>query len=828
MALPTGINVSGTAAPAAGERREPAPSQDREASTLSVFKSELVPITVRTPEKLAEKVELSAQSVDTLARTVASHLGVVEKIRRSQVPPPIDVSTIGALTDLHKNLYAVFKQMYPGVDLSKLDFNKPEDLEALVGHARTLVGRGGAEVRLAYKLLQWEEATLQMASGRMFIPEGKIEYKKEIGEELVLVMTEDGAVETTKAGSWLERTFKGKKVIKRVKYKIGGATKENRMELDTNTLLSSQQRKFLTESGWVTGDLDAEQIKTIDKRLSSIVAVGTELFVKTGVDLSTITPNLIKKDTGLESFSGRNYNDRITAYFIGEARATGTDLIQKLEAQGVEIATEVKTKVQAELKKKQEERREQRAQAEIPERLQAKIDELQTRSRTQIEIDAVKSRIDAEIKALNDELTLFIRRDQLLGGYATAEQVVRDAENALNQRAAQLGRSSTDLIAWSDDISNDQSLRYFQAQLKRLNVYYNELKAQLDQDRQYLAELNKLMRDEETTDATTGKPLTRTPRQEVIKEYNDTRDAVNDDKNKLYNNPFTADPSIPNKNKQSLQALVTEKTLLVEERKSIIEDDATTKGLLDKYWEAKRALEKLTSEQTDTTTKLTAVETKYSASAATRTGKAQAAITSDDIRAEINFQIKAKEKDKTEVSGLSTADKTEVTVLTAIRAAYADDSIRQGREDRIAAAEKTAQGLDAYELTRSPIWNEYPEAVMRAVQLIWGDEVVMGMASKKDQIAQVQTLLKSGKYLSVFITRLNSLIPGILIHDSTYAGAPANLNPDGTYKDITKVFRPLADVNRDLSYVKVNKKIIDEIMRVMVERALGTTTAPLP
>lgn len=771
VAIPTqvaGALSNAPTQPPSGEAKDLTPPA--KPASLEIPKHELKAMTLLTPEKKAEKVTLSENTYNTLADTLVYHFGLIDKMKNAS-PPKIT-------TPLHETFYESFKQLNQGEDLS--------DPQKLKNKALEFLARGGAEVRLALKLTQWELASLQAASGRMLIAEGHPQYRKEIGKEIIIITTEDGATETiTKpTGGWLERTFKGKKILTKTTHKIIGG---NNLDLSaSNTMLSYRQRNFLKEAGWVTGNLNEQQIEVLDTRIRSLTTSMRELYLKTGCSLSDVPLNIIKKDNGPGSYLGRKYIDNKLAVLIGEG-APGTNMRAVLEAEGLITATEVKLKVEKALRETQEKARTAKAEKTADTQLSEEINKKLKSAPSEQEQQIKKAEIDQEIARLRRDIGSLTQKNKLDSEIPELQATYDETVEKLTERENTIAlpeEPTKNLIAWSDP-NNAESWKTYEAKFKLLSRKKKSAEdriAGLDRQMKTLAPegLRRTeIRDDQGIVIQVIEPMT-----EVTSRYKHLQDEIDKATNQIY------------EGSPSLEQQIEQAQDVYERRKTACD---TNQDVITVCREAERKLlEKLTLQQKNNQelTQLFPGVTDITT------------LTTVDIQTKLKgilSQIDLKTQEVDKLGKAQPETQHEIEALNALKKVLPSEG-RQNRDTRLSEAKK---GEFPLEIVESSEWNKFPPAILRCVQIIFGNEIFLPTPPEKDVAENVFALIKSKKYLDIFITAIDPTGANMLV-------APV----EGSYADINAVL-PAGSGIRTFNPDKIDEKIINTIVEQMRLKTLG-------
>ena len=738
--------------------------------------------TVKTPEMIAKKVEISDHNFENLVNTLVAQFDILENTPVANRP---------ANTTLRGLFYEQFKQKYGDVDLKK-----PEELRKYA--EKFLREGGGVEVRMAVKLAEWEQATLQAYSG-MMLEKKQGASKPDSNVQASFVLGPDGIlrpIDTSGIRQSLADILKNLGKKKESLYQIKGGDNGQ-----TAALLTAEQVTFLTQAGWGAGPLSLEKKTALVNRLYSVASVRAELYQQTGMPISDIELNFIKKDGAPPGWS---YLNTKTAHFIGETGA-GDNVRDILQNEGFGIATDVKTKVQEEIKKKKDEAREKKTDAKTADRLKDEINRIEaSHVMTDVKKEEERKRIEAEKAKLEKDFRLF-GRQRLLPGEITEAQKARDeAEQKLLDLQARIranpptGEAAADvnLKKWTDSTDPES----WQAVKARCDG----LEAQKDLIMQEINDLKTELKDHQASrpPLLVTKPGFVIPPEEIAarKQWTDRekhlQDEIDKRRNKINVDPWGGgDP---------LSKQIAELKAKYMRRKAVVEDDATAKQTIKDYRDAEDALKKRTDEKT-------------------KVDAAIVALTRTEVQ--LDGDIKTKDEELKNIGALTGAEKVESDALNALIPVFDSSSpVKTERDNRIKDAEMAAKGLTVYDLEKGPDWSNYPDAVLRCAQLIWGDDILLptGDPAQKAKIEQVKTLLASKKYLDIFIDEIETAQAIPVANRATKGAAAA----DGKYTDINTAIQPAAAI-RTVTIDKVNRDLVINIINKMRMAALNITAVTI-
>ncbi len=761
--------------------------------TLSIKYTELKKIEIPTLEP-PKPVVLDEDCINTLKSTLVYHFQILEQTAAGSRP---------AADTLRGQFYELFKsavlKKYGKVDSEKLEDLYTVAEEFIKTGEREGEGKGAA-IRLALKLDEWEEATLQAKTGIMFKNKKAIkEWQIDKIKRKRCKATKEGFAVEEYTPWYLSKFRKISRPITGYEYEFEGGRNLS------NVLLTPEQTEFLIQAGLDVVNLTDKQKEQIEVRFSNIADLRINLYSQTGLEQKDIELNFIKKDP--TNATGRNYRDNKTAHLIGEVSAGGplTNVREIIEQEGTDIALDVKKKTEEELEKLKAKHEAGRLRERTHKQLVKRIAEIDTEAKEEMDEDEKvkkQTELQKEIDRLKEELALFGRKSALPNEIAEAEKARDKASDLVTDRQTKIkvpGEASVDLIKWAGDLSQTESWKYIEMQCKLLERQMQLLREQLTEARAGLKEHNTSrpqsdLRNIIQYDPKTGvkvadvkpDPVDVKEKEEFLRIQAELNKEIDDLKNKIYKDSWSGGT-------KPLAELIQELTDQYSRRKAAVEDPET-KQLLDAYIACEKAVADKTKEQIE-------VEAKVTALAATADEK-------DEL------QIKAKkkkvQKEKEVVGAPSGKAKTEMQALTALEKIYTT----QGETDLNNRIKEAEQDLLKFEL--SPNWEKFPPVIQRCIQLIYGDDVRETFLTDKDAYEQVMALMTSKKYLDIFIDAIES--SGAVI---AVLAPKASVNADGVYEHVDQVFHGATIVSNTFPLNIINEELIKKIVDGLRKKALN-------
>lgn len=748
--------------------------------------------TVDTPEAHARKLE-EIDNSDVLIDTISSHFRIMKAMKDDKRPNN---------TTMRGRFYVVFRE-YLRKNNVNLDTLNDKDLR---DYSAQFLSLGGAQIRMGLKLAEWEAATLQMASGWQLV-EKQREGSPGGNHPRVyeLVQTPNGLQRKEKRwqmpSSVLSVADKvGGIFNKKGKYDYTGGDEMKIIQAVQAGLLSAEQQAYLEACNWENRQLtDQEKIK-LDTRLNAITDLRHELYIKTDVPSHKITANDLNFIGNTDRNPlGRGYFDTKRVHFLGEGM-TGRNVMEIIQNEGLAIAKEVREKVNEKLGKEP-------TRDELTlQRLQAEHQSLESKKPTAGQIAAEQRRIDAEIGQLQVALAKYDLQPKRATELLAAQKRLQEAIDALNRRATEIasitgGVSPKDLVKWADPQDAAGWVK-LEEEAKTL-------------ERQFTNKKDVLAKKQHRLEANFQNPP---PTQETIE-----KDAQG--------NVVKVIP-VSEQMIKFFDTWVEQRGNLLKEIKQL-EDDITS-GTLETQWvTVKNKMQRRKDVVEDPVTKKAINEYLDAFAAESSASNAKTSV-DDEVKIlqrqnktveSISDEIAKKMKQKENAGGPKLEDQAEVKALNALEKAY-DQATAEECDSLINNADFGESPLEYNHV----VWAGYPECVVRCMQLIWGNDILFPTEKNKDLVDQVQTLMRSPRYLDIFVTQLEAFhlstlrIP--LMPANSYVdlnAAKASKDADGTYKvDAIKTMftgKAISTVRFDL----INRSVIERIREEMRKKALHIT-----
>lgn len=863
--LPTDLNPAGAVHPA-GEAadNEPGKTKPKEAQAeakpkgLLLERSKLVPVTLRTPEVKAEPVELSQKSADTLIDTTAYHLDYIHELETTEYEKYLSTVAVGTipqtreqylsanLTAQHQELFKLFRLKYRDLKYGDLhdpdaflkafkeknpEFEKQEHprgeyydaVKTLISELFDNKENREASVVMALELGRWETATLQAASARLFKQKKGWFGKPKLKKIKSIIETETDDVTVSSSGIKAKSKRQKEVSVSEMEYERSGG--------DTFDMshLNNQQQKFLAQRGWndntvasrLSPEEAKEQLKALDKRLLAVADVSIELLTKTGLSIDKFDLNFIK-DTSTPT--AIVYKDMLIPHFINETHVVGGNAFADVLEAGKKTTEEIKNKTEEKIRKTLEKSQEATASETIVGRIDAEIKK-KSPDVPLAEKDARTALIDVDVKALQDELTRLL-------DYPSLDPKIQIEQRKLNLLSTQiqaklgavsiaLGQNFTtadELIKYLTDAAVSDGLKHWQLVKEELEREKNSIEVELGKNESRRNAALQNLKNIPVSQQKGGalQPLIDiTPIQTNIKQIEEIITAY-------YKKLFVTWSGNNAGGNKTLNDLIVDADANIKRINDAVAVDSQLKQFIEEYKATKIKSEELSVAKIKT-------ETELIARGITPTDQTQR-----DTRAEtLRNQMKKKEEEKANL-GVKTEDISEIKTLKALRTAY-DPKGKTGRENRVAKAERHAlkPPLEQYNLSYDPEWQRYPPAILRAVQLIWGDEILLPNPQDKELLAQVQTLIRSKKYLSIIINAVENEITQNLPIGSVFQSVDHTIlanQPTIPLTDaelITLFSAPSSIIGPQIgtrpTMHLIDKKVVDKIIEDIARRALSIT-----
>ncbi len=742
---------------------------------------EFVKIGEDVPEEKNKPVEI-VENRQTLIDTAELHFKHLEKIKH-----PPSGTAVGPTIAMQEQFYTLFQQQFKGKNL--------KDPEVLKQCAEQFVATNGLNIQLVTDLAAWDAMALQAATQREIKVKGRPKTETVYPKKRKIIMTADGFNVVEKELSFLEQHnpfISPKDVTTKVEFEMQGG---NTMELGgVNTLISPDQKAFLESLGWHSGSLDPEKLTRLDKRLLAVANLRTELYVKTGLDdLSQIQNEinfLTDAPTGATLvYNGKTYRVNRIEHLSGE-RGTGSNVREKLEADVVEIVTDIKNQVAERIKGAQDEANKASIENDTVGHLEDAIKKLKgLKDMSEARKDAIKKDNENRLRILGKKLLLFTRKIELpalISEAQTAEQTARDEITKLDSTVGVPDEASVNLLEWAGvEGTQAESIGYLRsriAQIKQLDTRQKQIVTLKEMFTQYVQSI-------------AGKEL-------VDQKVFDNMQAISDKIQTLTEERSTVNWSnvVLNPGDKPIEILLDELESQLQRREAAV---TANNNAINAYKTAKQSREQLDAEKTKVDAEI--------ADIATRGFKAgdydYPHLKSED---QIDAEAKKLEKEKDNPSAIDATTNTEIQSMEALKGAYGHDNISH-RDEKCVLAE---QGELEFNYVSGTGWEKYPPVILRFAQIVWGKDILLpANDTNKERIAQVQSLLKSQKFLNIIVDKLGATGSVLTI------GSRTNNLIDGKYDDLNIVF-PAAAVIKTIDYKTLQKEQIEEIIEEMRKQAL--------
>lgn len=773
--------------------------------TLSVPLEALKKVDIITPEDRPKPVELEKPEIDALSNTVVYEFknmrGQKEKDKASGTATPLK------FTDFQEEFYSLFEDFVRKQD-PPIDYSKSGALEDI---ARKYIEQTddemmrGRVIEMVLKLGQLEEVTFQAATGGIITDKDikKQGYDKVpiLDKVADVILNEDEiepVIEYSKTPRFgVEWTVRGRKIAP-----FGKDTKKNKipkklrvdgitnMDMNPsggttpNTLLDQGQINFLTACGFKTGALTDAQIKSIKGRMLAVVGLQRRIYAKTGFDdISVSDLNFVKQTPG-GGLSGRNYIDTRKARLLGETEVTtALNLKNILEADGVQITTEVKKKIQDQLDKVQLESARIDKEENTPTRIDKVIEKLKKEKVPSAERqEGMKKIIQYQIDQLKKRLEYFDKEKILPAEIDVADNTLKavgEEISALNTSIVVDGEASVDLLAWAglDPTKITESVGSLQNELKLLKSQ-DAMQQEIDLLKGTLLDLKDFKPTEGDLDKDIAAEVIKISQrmQELAKKRSSENLMVG-----------TVDKGKP------VTILISELELKINRRQTKVTENSEK---INAYRTAKAKSEEWKGKKTSNDAIIADIRSH---------GIKFGDFDFSTVKTEdgIDGEIKKLQEHMANVDKGEAEVQLDIQALTVLKDTFGRTNV-DARKDRIAEA---ARGKLTFSITADGFWDKIPEQVTRAAQLIWGKEITLAPTeANKDKIAQVKALLTSVRFLNIIVNGIDN--------HGTHLNEATNIK-DGAYIDIEKVFTGSRINTNTFSGIDKNGDKIENIIEMM-------------
>ena len=780
---PAIVGPSSNPTPGAGEAgKEAAPPKPTKEVALSVPKSEVKTIVIKTAEVQAKQVEVQQATFNTLVNTITFNVQRFNELPATDRP------------DFLKNFVEMFQRENP--DLKDLT-----DQKIVAEKAEVFLKKGGGKVLLAtFKLLESEAALLYGGGGVRIVEKKAPKNGSEAERPKIIYLGKDGMRTEEKQPGFWESLFSKNKDARTGKYDL-----EIEEVFDTGNITDPKDIAYLSKCGWTDG-LDiatAENRGILIERVLSIAQTREEIFRETGLQPEDISKRLNFLDENLDFITaGRS------AYLIGETGGGYTPA--EFAAEGKNVIDEIKKETVDRLKKAKTEDSKKRKGAQIENKIKdlGNVEEMLPE-----EIKAEQAVIDQEIKKIQAEANLFTRKKILPGEIDEAQQARDEAQRLITARESGIVPVSgevIDLIAWSEPSSVeywgalDSRVTVLEARKAGLQAEITSLQAEITSERTQRPSADSIRRKE--TKKTTGSGTITTveePDPDLKDEFNKSRTRVEDLQKIIDEKRKKMDTDIV-EGTFTLDELIDDLKSKSTRRKQVVDGDAVTKKLLEDYRIAEGLLKQRIDERTAVGTKTDALKTS-------------AAETDQEAEIRLRKEIKKKEKQKESVGKASLDNQREVEALSLVKTVITDSEQKTAMEQRLVEQES---GLyDPLEVSSE--FKDYPPVVLQAVKLMFGPEA-LSSAGETDIYKQTKALLESKWYVKIIIEQIeaqNGAVTAAQKVDFGGSRTRGGANVEITNADLTALTP--GKMISVLTEKDVNQETIGKIIEQIGSSALG-------
>lgn len=704
---------------------------------LTPLKSELVPITFKTPENQAGTVNISRRTYDTLAKTIIFNVQRFNDIPEAERP------------DFLNHFIEEFKKQNP--DLKDL-----KDQKAVAEQAGTFLRKEGGQNLLAtFKLLE-TEGSLIYGSGGVRLKEKKAAKSTDVSvKEKIVFIGKDGAEIKDKTSFWDNFKRKGENITGEYPIEmfdtlsIGG----------TSNITDAKEIAYLRSCGFT----DGFSIKTGEggeaflETVTNIALAREEMFRETGLKSEEVA----KRMNFLDNTPTRRF---ITSGRVGhlhrEARPgyTPSDFASEMDS----TIAEIKIKTIEKLTKEKKEGTQKR----YGELIRDKISDLEKpNDLSQEEKTAREGVIQQQMTEVENKQKLFTRQKLLPGEIQEAQKAYDEAKNALTEQASRTANlpgetiNLTLLESWSDPTSAEgfQSLgirlKKLKAEKVRLDGLITGCNNDITTEKSGRPSASDLKTETIDGQDEQGNPIrtTTTVDARITAEYDLSlaREKGYRDEIKIFKAKISTDIF---EDGMTLDKLIVEIEGRYDRRKQVVDEDAVTQDLIKKYREKKRLLEQKNNEFTELPGKIDAIRTTPSGATAPETDSQ----IEDRLREEYGKLKKQKEK----VSISNTDNQREALALELLGGKIDKDGkilaegilTEKGKED-MRTRLTDIEGLSVEELKVSPSFKDYPPIVLQTVKLLFGPEALTALPDS-DIFKKTDAFLRSKWYMQIIIDNI--------------------------------------------------------------------------
>ena len=523
----------------------------------------------------------------------------------------------------------------------------------------------------------------------------------------------------------------------------------NKVFLDSNAMLNDTQKEYLKLMGFQEGmDLSgntkesSENMLVVVKSLAEVTEFKTDLMRRTGAIPHADDLNYIEEVTAAGKKIWQN-KTRGRAYFRFENQ-TAEVFRDRIEQEGKDIITVLKIDVENQIRQRIEAEQKGIVDETNAERIGKRIEKIRTKatSLTLVEKVAKEKEADKKIAAAQKKEDDFTEYQGLPDEISQAEVDIQNKKTTIEAYQSTLP-GKPDLLTLDGGLSVNGSLTRVKQELSNLTIQRDAITAQTTRKERRIDAIEK-------TGILAGSRVTYKlgPDQQPVKDEQGNviveTFQPNEYTNKLIAEWERLTAEVETHYKQieqaeiqggkSLSQQIEELTTKVKESEGILAETAAREAL-NAYYQVQRTLVGKQSRQTE-------LETKYKFSDVTNL-------------ADIKKEVETAQKEKEAIGGISEDEQRDVDALTAFKRVYETDG-KKIMEDRIHLAEDRKMIGKTDELASTPDFDSYPPVVRRVIQLMFGDNVLLGLADEA-LINQVQALLKSKNYIDIINSKTQNI-----------------------------------------------------------------------
>lgn len=720
------LNMSGLTPAAAKE----APPQPQKEVALKVATSEVKNVKIRSAESESKMIEISKPVFDTLLNTATFNIEIFNEIPEAQRP--------AILKDFAEALKH-YKPSTPELqkELTNIDFKDKVKVKKL---AEDFLMHGGGEALLStFKVMEWEASLLHGASGAKFNEKKAPKSGTEAERPKVYFIDKNGArVEDRefKLGEKISNWFKGKN-SKEIpgQYDLEIANSTVKIGVAGSLIpAGTSEAAYLEKCGWANGiPIENGQNRGIlIDRLFNVLQARSEIFTQTGLNSQEVGKRINFIDAGGFITVGRG------AHLIGEVTGGYTPaeftteahtITEKIKTDAIEKLNELRKKDKSEQRGKQ---------------LTKRIEQLgEEKDMDKDQIDAEKAVIEQQITDKKAEAKLFDKQKLLPGEKAITEKTRTEKDQALDDRATDVGIPRIDLENWSADSSNPQSWRSMQERVDLLNIELqpiNDKLARLIKDREHWAgrepktPYSKTVSPKDGSVKETGKEAWE-KYENRVKEIEDNIEIAQKELSEKVWMGRETDGVKP------AEKILTELKLEIARRKQIVENPDTQKAI-NEYRTADKLHTQKIQEEIDNNNKVNGLKKIDPLTGVIET-VAQA-------ETRIRKEIKDLKEKQENVGKVDADDQREVESLEIVAGLYNDPVKKDEMEQRLVYQDCGSPP----DLEFSPEFKDYPKAVLQAVNLMFGPEALSSTAGNPELFKKAKSLLESKWFVQIIIDQI--------------------------------------------------------------------------